>query len=84
MNTPQQAETEVADIIQAGLELAQEAVDIVSFFENYVVSAKDASGHEVFEETGGVDGSFEPLLDKVKEFKRKINEFAGEKVTDVD
>lgn len=64
MNTLQQAEAEVGDIIEAGLELAQEVEDVVDLF----IGKNDKSSR------------LASLLEKVSEFRKKIEVFAGEEI----
>lgn len=59
--------------LKAAETLSSEATSVVSFFNTYVVSAKDSSGREVFEETGGVDGSFSPLTEAANNFNKLLN-----------
>jgi hypothetical protein len=72
-----------AEEIQVLLNLAGRLVEVaqsdMGMFDTYVVSAKDRRGHEVFEETGGVDASFSMTRETADELKELLEAFEKSK-----
>jgi hypothetical protein len=52
--------------------LIKEVETVINFFDTYVASVKDRSGHELWDSAGGEDFSIEELRNAVDHVKGKL------------
>lgn len=53
--------------------LADALRGLVGIFDEYVVSCKDSTGHELFVETGGVDFSLDDAREAIRDYTEMVN-----------